>query len=256
MRAHDTGLGQRLVVFDEEQIDHQPDDFARGEVLPGGLVGQFGKLADQFLEDRAHLGIADGIGMEVDVGELLGDEVEQAGLGQLVDLGVKLEALENVAHGRRERLHVGAQVLADVVLVAHELLQVERRGVVEELAGLAQQEGLGIQAGRLAGFLLGQHGGLGGFQHAIQAAQHGEGQDDLAVFGLLVVAAQEVGDGPDEGGKVGIAHGCSNLRRWAVVGRPAGFVTEEMNDALCRAEGEILALPCCSGGKGRGYSST
>ena len=204
MRAHDAGLGQRLVVFDEEQIDHQPDDLARREVLPGGLVRQFGKLADQFLEDRAHLGIADGIGMEVDVGELLGDEVEQAGLGQLVDLGVKLEALENVAHGRRERLHVGAQVFADVVLVAHELLQVERRGVVEELAGLAQQEGLGIQAGRLAGFLLGQHGGLGGFQHAIQAAQDGEGQDDLAVFGLLVVAAQEVGDGPDEGGKVGI----------------------------------------------------
>ena len=150
MRAHDAGLGQGLVVLDEEQIDHQPDDFARGEVLSGGLVGKFGELADQFLEDRAHLGIADGVGVEVDVGELLGDEVEQPGLGQPVDLGVELEALEDVAHGRRERLHVGAQVLADVVLVAHELLQVERRGVVEELAGLAQQEGLGIQPGLLA----------------------------------------------------------------------------------------------------------
>ena len=104
------------------------------EVLAGGLVGELGELADQLLEDRAHLGVADRVGVQVDVGELLGDQVEQAGLGQPVDLGVEVEALEDVAHGRREGLHVGAQVLADVVLVAHQLLHVERRRVVEELA--------------------------------------------------------------------------------------------------------------------------
>jgi hypothetical protein len=148
--AHHAGLGQGVVVLDEEEVDHQPDDLARGEVLAGGLVGKLGELADELLEDRAHLGVADDLGVQVDVGELLGDEVEQAGLGQLVDLGVELEALEDVAHGGREPLHVGAEVLADVVLVAHELLQVERRGVVEELAGLAEQEGLGVHPG---GFL-------------------------------------------------------------------------------------------------------
>ena len=135
-RADHAGLGQGFVVLDEEQVDHQPDDFARGEVLAGGLVGELGELADEFLEHGAHLGVADGVGVQVDVGELLGDQVEQAGLGQAVDLGVEIEALEDVAHGGREGLHVGAQVFADVVLVAHELLQVERRGVVEELAGL------------------------------------------------------------------------------------------------------------------------
>ena len=145
-RAHDAGLGQGLVVLDEEQVDHQPDDFARREVLSGGLVRELGELADQLLEDRAHLRVADDLGVQVDVGELLGDEVEQPGLGEPVDLGVELEALEDVAHGGRERLHVGAQVLADVVLVAHQLLQVERRGVVEELARLAEQERLGVQA--------------------------------------------------------------------------------------------------------------
>jgi hypothetical protein len=101
-RAHHAGLGQRLVVLDEEQIDHEPDDLARREVLAGGLVGQLGELADQFLEDRAHLRVADHLGVQVDVGELLGDEVEQPGLGQLVDLGVKLEALEDVAHWARK----------------------------------------------------------------------------------------------------------------------------------------------------------
>ena len=59
--AHHAGLGQNVVVLDEEQVDHQPDDFARGEVLSGSLVRKFGELADQFLEDRAHLGVADGV---------------------------------------------------------------------------------------------------------------------------------------------------------------------------------------------------
>jgi hypothetical protein len=44
----------------------------------------------------------------------------QAGLGEAVDLGVEVEALEDVAHGRAEGLHVGSQVLGDVVLVAHQ----------------------------------------------------------------------------------------------------------------------------------------
>ena len=110
-RPHHAGLGQRVVVFDEQQVDHQPDDFARREVFPGGLVGDFGELANQFLEDGAHLGVADGFGVQVDVGELLGDQIQQPGFGQPVNLRVEVEALEDVPHGRGERLHVGEQVL-------------------------------------------------------------------------------------------------------------------------------------------------
>ena len=82
----------------------------------------------------------------------------------------------------------------------------KRRRVVEELAGLPQEEGLGVHAGLLALGQFGEHGGLGGLQHAIETAEDGERQDDLAVFGLLVVAAQEIGDGPDEGGEIGVGH--------------------------------------------------
>ena len=39
---------------------------------------------------------------------------------------------------------------------------------------------------------------LGAFEDAIQAAQHDEGQDYLAVVRLLEIAAQYVGDGPDK----------------------------------------------------------
>ena len=40
--------------------------------------------------------------VQVDVGELLGDQIQQPGLVQPVDLGVEVEVLEDVAHGRRE----------------------------------------------------------------------------------------------------------------------------------------------------------
>jgi len=36
---------------------HEAANFARGEVLSGCLIGDFGELADQLLEDCAHLGI-------------------------------------------------------------------------------------------------------------------------------------------------------------------------------------------------------
>ena len=45
-RPHHAGLGQGVVVFDEEQVDHEPNDFARREVLACRFVRQFSELAD------------------------------------------------------------------------------------------------------------------------------------------------------------------------------------------------------------------
>jgi len=47
---------------------------------------------------------------------------------------------------------------------------------------------------------------LGGLQHAVQTAEHSERQDDLPVFGLLVIPAKEIGDGPDKWGEIRIRH--------------------------------------------------
>ena len=40
---------------------------------------------------------------------------------------------------------------------------------------------------------------LGGLQDAVPSPEDCERQDDPSVLGLLVVAPQQVGDGPDEG---------------------------------------------------------
>ena len=55
--ADDALLGERVAVFGEHQVDGEADGVARGEVLTGGLVGGFGELADEFLEEVAHLGV-------------------------------------------------------------------------------------------------------------------------------------------------------------------------------------------------------
>ena len=144
------------------------------------------------------------------------DLVEQVRLAQPLKLLGEAEVLEDVPHRRGEALDIGGEVGGDVVLVAHQLAHVERRGVHEGVAGDAQQERLGVHPGGFPLGLLREHGRLGGSQHAVQAAQHGERQDDLAVLRGLEVAPEEVGDGPDEGGDGGwLAHGIlSRTGRW------------------------------------------
>ena len=74
--------------------------------------------------------------MQVDLGELLGHLVEQAGLGQTVDLSLELEVVEDVAHIGREALHVGEEAVCNVASIGHacDLRQVQWRLVVELVA--------------------------------------------------------------------------------------------------------------------------
>ena len=59
---------------------------------------------------------------------------------------------------------------------------------------------------------------LRGLEDAVEPAQDDERQDDLPVLGLLVVAAQQVGDRPDEAGVVvDCGSDLSHLRPPAVV---------------------------------------
>ena len=46
-----------------------------------------------------------------------------------------------------------------------------------------------------------EHGDFGGFEHGVETAQHGEGQDHVAVFAPYIhVAKTVVGNVPDEVG--------------------------------------------------------
>ena len=59
-----------------------------------------------------------------------------------------------------------------------------------------------------------QHRGLGRRQQAVEAAQHGERQDDLAVLVALVGAAEQIADAPDEAGELGMGFGGHGWLSW------------------------------------------
>ncbi len=92
-------------------------------MFSSGFVGDFGKFANQFFKDVAHFGITDRAGMQVDVAKLFGDEVEQIGFGESVNLGLEVKAFEDITNGIGKALDVGNEILTDMVRVAHELVQ-------------------------------------------------------------------------------------------------------------------------------------
>ena len=122
-RPHDARRPQRLVVLDEEEVDHEADDLARREVLAGGLVRQLGEPADQLLVQVAHLDVADGVGVEVDLGDLRQDEVQELRAVEPADLGVEVELLDDVAGLGVERRDPGAEVAGDLRRVGEDLLR-------------------------------------------------------------------------------------------------------------------------------------
>lgn len=67
-----------------------------------------------------------------------GHQVEQTRLRQAINLCVEIEGFEDVANRWRKGLDVGAQVLANVRLIAHQPLHVQRRRVVKKLLRLLQ----------------------------------------------------------------------------------------------------------------------
>ena len=103
---HDTRLGEDVVVFDEEQVHHQADDLARGEVLSRRLVRQLREAADQFFVQVAHLQVRDGLRVEVDLAELRDDQVEELRAVQPLDLNGEVEPVQHLPRTRREALDV------------------------------------------------------------------------------------------------------------------------------------------------------
>lgn len=104
--------GQNIVVIVEQDINHQPDHFSGGVVLPGVLVVRLGKPADDLLKDVAHLQVGNHIRVQVGLGsgELLDDNIENSLIGHGGDLSVKLELFQDVLNVLREAVQVSACV--------------------------------------------------------------------------------------------------------------------------------------------------
>lgn len=173
-------------------------------MFAGGLVGAFGEAPDELLEDETHVVVGDDRRAEVGEADALDDLVEKIGVVELADELGEIEILEDLAGILGEGGEVGFEIGLDTGLA--EGGEIHLRGVEEgEPAGGTKEEFfmglLGellpsefIELGEDLGFALGEH--------AFEAAQEGEGQNDAAVLALLEITAKEVGESPDVGGEV------------------------------------------------------
>ena len=95
-RLDDVALAQ-VRFRRQQQVHHQLDDLARGEVLAGLFVGLLRSDADQFLEDIPHLHVVDPLRRQVQFGEPLDDLEELVVLVHARYLLAKPEAVHNLA---------------------------------------------------------------------------------------------------------------------------------------------------------------
>ena len=158
---------QGLVIGRKHQRGGQPHDVTGGKVLTGGLVGALGKLADQLLEHQTHVVVVDGLGGEIDVGEVADNLVKQVGIFQQIDAGGEVEVLEHLECLTGKAPHIGIQVVANLLLA--KVVEGELGGVVEALPSGIEQQLMAGQLGHGLGALCGgQHLVTGRGQHALK----------------------------------------------------------------------------------------
>ncbi len=184
------GPAQHVVILMQQQVHHQPDDLAGGEVLPGGLVAGLREAPDQLLEDVAHGDVGDGGRGDVKVGELSDDGVEQPGLVEPLDVLLEAVLHQHVGGAGREPRDVGAEVGGDVLGVVEQPSEVQRRGVIEGDARYSLQhlgpvvEALALQVG-----VLREYRRLRRRERGVEPSQDGQRQDHPPILVGLVVPA-------------------------------------------------------------------
>ena len=83
-----------------QQLDHQADDFARREVLPGLLAALLRKAPEQFLIDVAHLQAGELVRTEREFLVLVQDRGQPVEFYHLADGGAVIEVLDDVVNIR------------------------------------------------------------------------------------------------------------------------------------------------------------
>ena len=191
---------------------------------PGFSFSASLELADELLEDRAHRGVVDRVGVEVHlrVAEPLDDLEQEPRLVELRDGVVEVELLEHFAHVGAEPGDVAAQILCDVGRVGEQFLEVVARRVVEGEARGAPELRVEVVELALQTALDLQHLPLGGGQHAVEPPQHGERQDDVLVLAPLEGVADQVRHAPDEADDLAVVHVVPFPDQRALVIQPIG----------------------------------
>jgi len=191
---HAVGFEQLAIFGANQQIHHQVNNLARRKVFAGVLVQRLVKAADQFLEDGAHRVVVHLVGVQINIFEALDHQKEQPGLIQLGDGVAQVKLFNHLTHIIAEAVDIGLQIGRQVGGVIGQALKGKGRGIVENKARSLAQHGVKIGQFTLVSGMGLQHSGLGRLQHAVNAAQHRERQDDILILAAAKSIADQVGD--------------------------------------------------------------
>ena len=205
--AHHARAGDAFFVAREHEIHHQMDDVARGEVLAGVLVQGFVELAEQLFEDGAHRRVVDRARVQIDALEPLHHLEQEPRLVELADRVVEVEPFHHAPHVVAESGDVVPQIAGKPGGIREQPVEVVLRCVVEGESGSSAKLPVQLLEAALAQLRLpSQHPLLGRREHAVEAAQHRQGQDDVLVLAALEAVADEVRDPPDEADDLAVVH--------------------------------------------------
>ena len=132
---HHAALAYSVFISSKHQADHEVYHVAGCKVLTRIFVQRFVEPADQFLENCAHRGVVNAVGMKVNVPESLQHLEEQARLIEFADGVVEVEPFQDLAHILAETRDVVPQVGGDVGGVREQPLEVVPGSVVEGETG-------------------------------------------------------------------------------------------------------------------------
>ena len=230
---------QTLLVAGQQQVDHEMDHVAGGEVLAGVLFQRLVELPDELLEDRAHGEVVDRVRVEIHlrIAEPLHHLEQETRLIELGDGVVEVELLQHLAHVGAEPGDVVAQILRDVGGVGQQLGEVVAGRVVEGESGGGLKQPLGVLDLVLVPGLDLHHLQLAGGQHAVEPAQHGERQNHVLVLPTLEGVANQVRHPPDEADDLAVVH-VGSIANVAIVGC---MFCAAISELVCRWQGAYPA---------------
>ena len=209
-RLHDVAV-REVFLRREEEIHHQLDHFARGEMFARLFVGLLCTDADELFEDVAHLHIVDLSGGEIDLREGFDDLVEEILLRHPGDLLVEPEALHDAAYVRRELADVAVEIRGELIRIVEQLLEIKFREIVKRaLRNFLEQASNDCLRFLLNGGILFENRRLGWREQTVKTPENGQRQDDLAIFVPFIRPTQKIADAPNEVCELGMRRG----RHW------------------------------------------
>lgn len=167
----------------QQQICHQVDNVAAGEVRAGFLAEGLRKTPHQILENIAAIHGANLIRPKIALltAKFLDDEIQRVALHHALDDAVELKFCQHVLHIRRKTVEIIAEVALDILRIRKQTLESELAGIIKLVAGCAAQEA--VRHRQLLHLLPCVQHGLMRWQQTVMKALHdGHGQDNQPIF--------------------------------------------------------------------------